>query len=370
MQLHIRRRTLLLLGLFILASAPVIYPTSVTASDPVLTIRPNSSGSFTQWTPYPSGLSNWDCVDEEPQNGDTDYVYATATALADSYGLQDTALTGYSISNVRIGTYAKQTTGNEKLKQMLVIGGVSYYGAVDHQPATTYSLYTNDWAINPATGLSWTWSDINLLEAGFESRVAGGWKGEIRVTQLYVEVTYIAVIHDVATVSATTAATEAYPTWRDPFGINVTVMNEGTEVETFNVTVYAYNATYDITYQIGTQTVTDLAPGANTTLPSFSWVLTDVTHHVIYTITANASVVSGETDTADNTLIDGTVFIKLPGDVNGDGTVNVSDLGRLGLAWGSSVGDPNYDPRCDFNGDGVINVSDLGIMGLWWGYAA
>jgi hypothetical protein len=52
----------------------------------------------------------------------------------------------------------------------------------------------------------------------------------------------------------------------------------------------------------------------------------------------------------------------LVGDINGDGVVDVSDLLRFALAWGSSVGDPNYDADCDLNHDNTVDVADLLLL--------
>jgi hypothetical protein len=56
-----------------------------------------------------------------------------------------------------------------------------------------------------------------------------------------------------------------------------------------------------------------------------------------------------------------------PGDLNGDGVVDVSDFGILERAWGSSPGMSNWDPRADINHDGVVDVSDFGILQMNWG---
>ncbi|MDG1136794.1 MAG: dockerin type I domain-containing protein, partial [Phycisphaerales bacterium] len=48
-----------------------------------------------------------------------------------------------------------------------------------------------------------------------------------------------------------------------------------------------------------------------------------------------------------------------PGDCNGDGFVNVSDLLAIIEVWGS-------DSDCDVNGDGNIDVVDLlAVVGSW-----
>jgi KaiC/GvpD/RAD55 family RecA-like ATPase/PKD repeat protein len=105
--------------------------------------------------------------------------------------------------------------------------------------------------------------------------------------------TLILIVHnvDVAIVDVIVSATEVYV--GQTLSISVVVRNEGTANETFNVTLYYDSAA------IGTQTVTDLEPGTETTL-RFSWDTTDVTPDVSYSIRVEASGVAGETDTDDN----------------------------------------------------------------------
>lgn len=57
---------------------------------------------------------------------------------------------------------------------------------------------------------------------------------------------------------------------------------------------------------------------------------------------------------------------NLPGDLNGDGVVDSTDLGVLGVAWASVIGESNYIPEADLNGDGTIDSSDLGLFGVNW----
>ena len=53
---------------------------------------------------------------------------------------------------------------------------------------------------------------------------------------------------------------------------------------------------------------------------------------------------------------------KVPGDVDGDGYVDVVDLLYLVASFGKCQGDPGYDPRCDLNGSGCVDVVDLLTM--------
>lgn len=100
---------------------------------------------------------------------------------------------------------------------------------------------------------------------------------------------YCTIIHDVAVINL--VASES--------SVNVTVENQGAHTETFDVSVYYTHLTDPL---IGTRTIT-LETGANTIL-TFSWTPPTCGR---YEILAEASIVLGEVDTADNirtTIID------------------------------------------------------------------
>ncbi|MCJ7632447.1 right-handed parallel beta-helix repeat-containing protein [Candidatus Bathyarchaeota archaeon] len=54
--------------------------------------------------------------------------------------------------------------------------------------------------------------------------------------------------------------------------------------------------------------------------------------------------------------------IPIPGDVNGDWTVNILDAIVLANVFGSRLGDANWNPNADFNGDKVVNILDAIIL--------
>jgi parallel beta-helix repeat protein len=49
----------------------------------------------------------------------------------------------------------------------------------------------------------------------------------------------------------------------------------------------------------------------------------------------------------------------LQGDVNYDAVVNILDLFTIAKAFGSSIYDANWNPRCDLNNDKTINILDI-----------
>jgi len=105
--------------------------------------------------------------------------------------------------------------------------------------------------------------------------------------------------HDIAVTSVTLSETIVHQGYS--LNINVTVLNQGIYTETFNVTVYANTAV------IGTLTGIVLNSKTTTTI-TFTWNTAGVTLGS-HRIKAEASIVPEETDTGDNTFIDGTISI-------------------------------------------------------------
>jgi hypothetical protein len=176
----------------------------------------------------------------------------------------------------------------------------------------------------------------------------------IQIEAAVVTSPYEVDVHDVAVTNITTSKTGCLP--KETIGegkilqINATVENQGTVLETSNVTVYANN-----TY-IGAQPVT-LNPAEIQTL-TFTW---DTTGYVKgnYWINATITVVPLETDTADNTFDYGWTFLTLAGDVDGDRKVDIFDIVRMAGVYGIRRPDPRYNPNCDVDGDGDIDIFDI-----------
>lgn len=56
-----------------------------------------------------------------------------------------------------------------------------------------------------------------------------------------------------------------------------------------------------------------------------------------------------------------------PGDVNLDGTVDIFDIVIVAVVFGSTRGDPNWDPNADINCDGVVDIFDIVPVALHFG---
>lgn len=109
------------------------------------------------------------------------------------------------------------------------------------------------------------------------------------------------LIHNIAIVDV--VPKETIIQQNQTMAINVTAVNEGSYTETFNLTLY-----YD-SVEIGFQTVT-LNSSKSRVLP-FEWNTTGVSYGN-YTISAHATIVSGEVDTQDNVYIVGYWVTVIP----------------------------------------------------------
>ena len=108
-------------------------------------------------------------------------------------------------------------------------------------------------------------------------------------------------VHDVAISSVTVSKNTVVR--GELVSIYVTTENQGDYTETFDVSAYANTVPVSMP-----QTISNLAAMASQDL-TFTWNTADLTEGY-YQIKAQASIVFGEVDTADNTLIDGTVNVK------------------------------------------------------------
>ena len=202
---------------------------------------------------------------------------------------------------------------------------------MDYVSHTVYSLLnepaqTND-EVNQTAGTYWIWSESQVpaspfdgsgtvFKMTFQAKAAGTSILNISSSEL-LDSTYFANpiahdvlsgtvqigpgVHDVAVTDASVSRTVA-PQGLS-VGINVTVENQGSYAENFNVTAYSNETAID--------TIEVSLNSYSLTVLTFTWNTTGVTLGN-YTISANATVVLGETNVTNNNYVDGMVSIVEP----------------------------------------------------------
>lgn len=165
------------------------------------------------------------------------------------------------------------------------------------------------------------------------------------------------LIVDVGIVDISAAPTALYPGGN--VNVSVTATNTGNATETFSIDVYR-NSTL-----LTTLNVTGLTPNTNYTI-TFVWNTLGVSWGK-YVLSAQILPLPFETHISDNTLIDGIVKLKIPGDINNDDVVDIFDATLASLAFASKPGSPNWNPDADLNGDGLVDIFDMIILSSHFG---
>ena len=167
----------------------------------------------------------------------------------------------------------------------------------------------------------------------------------------------LATGHCVAVTSVLTAKTVIGQGFNCSLTVNVA--DRGEYNETFSVTAYA-NAT-----GLGTQQVNNLNATCQTVLV-FTWKTAGLAYGN-YTVGAFAQPVAGQADVSGNDFTLGLMKVTIPGDIDGNFRVQLSDLVLLAQAYGSRAAVSNWNPNGDIDGNGVVGLSDLVILAQHYG---
>jgi hypothetical protein len=139
--------------------------------------------------------------------------------------------------------------------------------------------------------------------------------------------------------------------------INLTIANYGT-VSATSLRVYVYaNATC-----IHVENIPFIENGTTLSL-LLNWNTTGIPRGN-YVISAFVSAIVGESDTVNNSFAKGTVEVTIPGDINGDFIVDISDAALVGGNWQLTI--PPAPANVDINGDSIIDIGDAAIVGANW----
>jgi len=171
---------------------------------------------------------------------------------------------------------------------------------------------------------------------------------------------FSAVIHDVAVTQVAVPRRVGYNAISsNPLQVNVTVTNQGNVDETVTV---------EVSFLAGPvlSTQTSPLPTASSRVLTFG-VSPEFLALGTYTLVARAIPVVGESDTADNTFVDGTIEVRIPGDVDGDRDVDIIDAATMALAFGRTCGVVGYIAASDFDNDCDVDIIDAAILASRFG---
>lgn len=127
---------------------------------------PSAAGASAQWTP--SAGANYQCVDDNPPNDDTDSTTSSTTGHTDSFTYPDAPVAGAVIYGVQHCLNLKKLdAGTCTVAPVVRHSGTVYPGAVV-SPGTSYAYGLLAQQVNPGTGAAWVEADFNAAEFGYQ----------------------------------------------------------------------------------------------------------------------------------------------------------------------------------------------------------
>lgn len=130
---------------------------------------PNALGNDADFTPV-GAATNWECVDETPDDGEITYVSAATPALRDTYNFA--ALAGlpanYLIHAVNLCAVARKTVSSDVKLVLNAFDGATYEPSAELVLTTGHKTYTKRYA-NQNDLSTWNLPDFNAYQFGVES---------------------------------------------------------------------------------------------------------------------------------------------------------------------------------------------------------
>jgi hypothetical protein len=260
------------------------------------------------------------------------------------------------VTPLRDWVYAGWPVSIEVVARNLGNMSESFYADARCNDTLISSMLVTSLAPDTETMLTFVWDTTGVTEGNYRiSANATIVPYDINASNNLCVDGYVSVFttkRDVAIMNVVPEVPWAYQGW--VINITVEAANLGEIDETFNVTAYYDNST------LGTLSVS-LTAGMAMNL-TFTWDTSTAICCHNYTMWAEASAVPYEYNATNNVFVDGAVKIRMVGDLNDDGKIDVRDVAAASAAYGSYRGHPRWNPAADINRDGKIDVRDIAAI--------
>lgn len=130
-------------------------------------LLPDGVGATSAWTPS-AAVPNWQTVDENPPNGDTDYVSSATAAQVDTYAMSALATAAGTVKGVQSVLYArKDDAGARTIRRVIRRSAVDYPGTTV-SVGDAFAMFAQVAELDPSTAAAWTIAGVNAAELGQE----------------------------------------------------------------------------------------------------------------------------------------------------------------------------------------------------------
>lgn len=158
-----------------------------------VTLSATATANYDQWSAS-DPISKYILV--STNNGDSGYIHTDDTNFRQSFVFNGLSLpAGSVINSVAVSAVARRTGGSPTFRLLAEKGTSSGDRNVgsSQSPSNSYGTFTRTMSTNPFTSTAWTVNEINN-NVRFGVEYSSGNPSDIRVTQMYVIVTYTAPV--------------------------------------------------------------------------------------------------------------------------------------------------------------------------------
>ena len=133
-------------------------------------LTPTGPGFYVNNWSRNTGSTNWEAVDEIPNDGDTTYVFTTTANIYESFSMSDQSLVNANYMALITSVLAKKDSGTVKIALGIRDddNNTNYWGA-NSNLGTSYGVIEERRTVDPSTGVSWTSTGINSTQALIDS---------------------------------------------------------------------------------------------------------------------------------------------------------------------------------------------------------
>ena len=131
----------------------------------ITTVFPSAAGNSAAWTP--STGSNWQNVDDNPSNGDTDYNSSSTVGQKDTHNCTDVTVTGAILAVKHNITHRKDDAGTRQVCGVVRSGTTDFDGTT-RTCASSYVVSADLYETDPNTAAAWTNTNFNAAQFGYK----------------------------------------------------------------------------------------------------------------------------------------------------------------------------------------------------------
>jgi hypothetical protein len=124
-------------------------------------LLPDAAGAHNAWTGSFADADDW------PHDGDGTFCAATGNGTAMTFALQDAAAAGVSGPVLAVKALAvTRRSGSSTESVVRLRSGAADFDTQESDPDSEYLLRSRLFALDPATGLAWTFAGLDGVEVG------------------------------------------------------------------------------------------------------------------------------------------------------------------------------------------------------------